>query len=160
MHGDNMSKIIWKNGKWIAKESILSDSQGSLIPLEPISIQETTDPIPDFPTVNITDSFFAEISELIPAAAPTSTQEEAHGIELTFRNLLKAVKKQYPTDCSTKNQWVLTTWLILVDYSNTIWDSEPAGTEYRKLVIGGLVDRFQQAFQNLRAGIANDEVIK
>lgn len=111
------------------------------------SLQETK--------VKLTDTLSRDISALIPPTAPTSTQEADHGIEFIFRTLLRAVKKIYPTDCRNKKLWVLTTWIILVEFANPILDS---GTEYRKAVIWELVDRFKQAFKTLQDREADQAV--
>lgn len=115
---------------------------------------ETTDPIPDFPPVRISDPFFREIAGLIPLSPTTQAvdniQDEPHETEILFRRWLKAVKAHYPEQCTDKQAWLLASWILFTEYGNLIWDSPISGTEYRKAVIGGLVDRFQQAFQNLR----------
>ena len=122
--------------------------------------QETTDPIPDFPPVRISDPFFRKISGFIPVAATMqkagSTQDEHLETESLFKRWLKAVKSHYPEECTDKQAWLLASWILFAEYGNLIWDSPISGTEYRKAVMMNLVDKFQQEFIHLQ----NREVIE
>ena len=95
----------------------------------------------ELPQVKITDTFLQDIARLIPE------NEDGEGCEFIFRKWIKVVKNYYPKDCTDSFTWLMTSWILFVEYANSIWVT---ASENKKQVVWKLVDRFDQAFDKFK----------
>ena len=143
-------------------------------------ISGTDAPIPDFPKVNMSDSFFASIVNLIPACQWKTDREHPEGFRggkvLTYQKVsesrnhqevksqylftqwLKAVKIDYPESCKDEWSWLASAWVLFIEYANLVWDSPISGTDYRKGLMWGMVDLFRHGFREVK-GFSDSSLI-
>jgi hypothetical protein len=87
-------------------------------------------PIELFPSLTMTDEFFAEAASIIPKVSSDYEEETFEGY---FCRWIKIVKKFYPTECREYVPWLKAALILIVEYGNILYNFNLT-SDYRNVV--------------------------